>query len=510
MKRPWLALVLVCRAWSSPPEVAQLFPAGGQRGTVVNLSATANFPVWPVRVWTDDPAIAFEPGQAPGQFRVSLSAGARLGPHLVRFYETAGASAPGLFVVGSDPEFVELGSEERRGAGESVSSLPMTANGRLGSAGESGAYLVAVEAGQLLHAELTATGLDSPQTARLRLLDPDGQTLAETTNAPPHDPVLEARIRLTGLHRLLVELPRAETSTVSTAAAPNQTGLYRLALRARAAQRPTDIPGSVLYQSPELPGMPASVTVYAAAEWAMPSQPDTMPLTIQLPASFTGFISPIGDEDRFTFQAHADEIHRFLLRAASLGSPLTPVLRVLDESRRVLTDATGDLDTDLSLDWLAPWDGNFTVSVGDARGGGGPDHHYQLEIFAPEPYLAAEVAGHTWRLRPGEQVTVTLKLRRPATHRRVLTATTSALPPGVTATTGLVTPDGDTAKIRLDVGPDAAPANQPFQITLLDVSAIPPRFFTARAPLRGRHAPPGALLLNDTDTLWLTVLPSDR
>lgn len=27
----------------------------------------------------------------------------------------------------------------------------------------------------------------------------------------------------------------------------------------------------------------------------------------------------------------------------------------------------------------------------------------------------------------------------------------------------------------------------------------------AEAPLRGRHAPSGGMLLNETDTLWLTV-----
>ena len=38
----------------------------------------------------------------------------------------------------------------------------------------------------------------------------------------------------------------------------------------------------------------------------------------------------------------------------------------------------------------------------------------------------------------------------------------------------------------------------------------PLEHFTGRAPLQGRHAPPDGLLLNDTETLWLTVVPQDR
>jgi hypothetical protein len=126
----------------------------------------------------------------------------------------------------------------------------------------------------------------------------------------------------------------------------------------------------MLYQSPEVPGVEGSV-VRADAEWALAQHPDTLPLLIELPASFTGFINPSGDEDRFSFQARRDEVHRFLLQAGALGSPFTPVLRVLDGSQRILAEANSG--PDLSLDWLAPWDGTFTLAVADAGGDGGPD-----------------------------------------------------------------------------------------------------------------------------------------
>jgi hypothetical protein len=46
-------------------------------------------------------------------------------------------------------------------------------------------------------------------------------------------------------------------------------------------------------------------------------------------------------------------------------------------------------------------------------------------------------------------------------------------------------------------------------LTFLDTSVVPPRVVVASAAVRGRHVPPGALLRNETEELWLTVLPAD-
>jgi hypothetical protein len=497
----WLTASLICQAWAAAPQADHLFPAGGQRGTVLNVSVAGTFDAWPVRTWTDDPGLVFEARENPGQFRASLGRAVRLGPHLVRFYHAEGCSAPCLFVAGDSPELVEWGSAERQGAGAPVTSLPMTLNGQLGTPGEADAYLLALESGQLLQADLLATRLDSPLRPRLRLVAPDGQTVGATTNHPPEDPFLEVRTRTTGTHRLLVEAN-------PTSPASGGQGTYRIELRGLTAPKPTFVPGAVLYQSPEIPGNPASVIVRANAEWSTPQHPDTLPPTLELPGSFTGFINPIGDEDRFSFLGRRDEIHHFLLQAGSLGSPLAPVLRVMDGSQRILAEASSG--PDVSLDWLVPWDGAYILAVGDASGGGGPDFSYALEIRAPEPHFDAEVSGHTWRLPPGADATVSVKLRRPATHRRMLTVTATGLPAGVTASTGLITPDGAGADVRIRVEPGAAPANAPFQVTLLDASAVPLRILTGQARLQGRHAPPDGLILNRTETLWLTVVSGGR
>ena len=44
-------LLAVCNSASAAPTIAHLFPAGGQRGTTVSVTAAGTFPSWPVGVW---------------------------------------------------------------------------------------------------------------------------------------------------------------------------------------------------------------------------------------------------------------------------------------------------------------------------------------------------------------------------------------------------------------------------------------------------------------------------
>lgn len=502
------------RAWSAGdpppgPGVEALFPAGGQRGQALSVDAVGNgigFG-WPWQVWTDDAALAVEPTGAPGQFRVTIAAHAKPGAHLVRFYNAAGCTAPRLFVVGDNPEITELDSLERRGAGEEIRAFPVTVNGRLREPGETDAFLLVLEPGQILGADLVAARLDSPLPARLVLVDPTGRNLAASTNEPPQDPALEQRIWTSGSHRLLVAASRDPKAGVDTAAF-GEGAIYRLTLTATAGPRPAAVPGSVLYESPSVPGLAAQVVVRAGAEWSEPEHPETLPPTMDLPGSFTGFINPPGDEDRFSFIGRRDELHRFSLLAESLISPFNPVLRILDPGGRVLAETTPGLAA--TLDWVIPWEGSYLLAVADSDGGGGPDCRYQLELWAPEPHLTAQITNHTLRLEPAGRLDLTVSLRRPETHRGVLTVVATGLPAGITLSGGVFAPAADEAVVRLTAADLAVRVNQPFQMTLLDASSFPLRFHPVRAPLRGRHTPPGGLLVNETDTLWLTVAPPER
>lgn len=493
------------------PAVDFLFPAGGQRGGAVAVAAGGHFPTWPVQIWTDAPGLAFLPSEAVGQFQVEIATNVAIGPHLVRFYDASGSSAPRLFMVGETPELNEPEAPEQAAGGIEVTRLPETVNGRLRQTGETDTWLLTLAAGTELRATVTAHVLDSPIAARLRLLDSSGRLLGESTNPPPQDPTLHCAINDAGKYRL--QLSSAEAYVAEHPAfAPSDAAVYRLTLGTAAASTAI-VPhaeGRVLVEGAPLPDRPYRLLVREAPPTETPGilRPDRPYPNLDLPCTITGAIYPVGNRDHYVFSAVGDELYHFRLQAGSLGSPLEPVLRVLDGTRQVLAESLPSPDP--SLDWVAPSDGMYTLEVADAQNGGGVGYAYQLDVTAPEPNLTATTDEHTLRLRPGQSVVCALAIRRPENYQGLLSLAVVGLPAGVRAAPATIPPEARRATLRLTVAADAPSTNQPFHITLLDVTANPPRIVSARAPLRGKYAPTDDLALKDTDTFWLTVLPPEK
>jgi hypothetical protein len=104
-----------------------------------------------------------------------------------------------------------------------------------------------------------------------------------------------------------------------------------------------------------------------------------------LPLAFNGIINQEGDIDFFTFSAKKDQSFQIRVYANSIGSPLDPVLAVYNEKMGSLgssDDADGTKDG--KVDFKAPADGNYFVSVKDMLSRGGGDFVYRVEAVAPQ------------------------------------------------------------------------------------------------------------------------------
>src|SRR5262249_10583750 len=131
------ALVLLgSSALAAPPELKHLFPPGGGRGQVVEVTASGSFERWPLEVWADEPGVVFELGSEKGKLTARIAPDALPGVRLVRFYDESGASAPRPFVVGTLPEAVESEPNDEPGKAQDVKALPVVVNGRLGKRGD--------------------------------------------------------------------------------------------------------------------------------------------------------------------------------------------------------------------------------------------------------------------------------------------------------------------------------------------------------------------------------------
>jgi hypothetical protein len=471
-----------------PPAFDYLLPAGGARGTSFLVSTEGRLDPWPVKVWTDDPGLVFKPTEDKGQFRVEIAAGTLPGPHLLRLYRPEGASAPHLFMVSQGPEQMEGELAEKPGRGALIPRLPLTINGRLKKRGETDAFWLALEAGHTFHALVHAYRLDLPLLAALSLADDQGVALASSQEASGGDPELSCLIKQTGNYRLLLKA-RAEPAKPDPRFSEGEAAVYRLSLSAEPFAPPLL---DVALTNPTTPNTEILRPFRSAQQVAFPS-------------TIHGHIDPPGEQDRYVFAARQGQQFPLALQAASLGSPLAAVLKVLDEAGNALIESAPAADP--QLNWTAPADGDYTLVIADAYSRGGPAYAYQLELGPPRLHVAATVSAHAFRLQPGATVEVPVTVTRPKRIQNLLLLVVLDLPEGVTAGPGLVPPEGGEVRILLTASAEARPANQPFRIVLTSPDPMVTPGNTALAGWPPRYAAPGQLLTNQTDQIWLTVPP---
>src|SRR5438034_1160854 len=94
-------------AVAAPPTVDYLFPAGGQRGTTVEVTAGGTFSSWPVKVHVESKGLRVRLGKESGKLSVAIAADAVPGTYWIRLYNDEGAALARPFIVGTLPEVLE-------------------------------------------------------------------------------------------------------------------------------------------------------------------------------------------------------------------------------------------------------------------------------------------------------------------------------------------------------------------------------------------------------------------
>lgn len=464
-----------------------LFPAGGQAGSHISVTCTGTFESWPVEVWTDDAGLKFMPGQTLGQLEVEISSTTRIGPHLVRFYHPTSVTPPVQFVVGNNPEFIAPSSSNTLTT-TVIDSFPATLNGLITRTNRVNTFTLRLPDSCQLEAAVCAVALDAPASPSLELLDEKTNRVALQHAAPDRDTTLSSFISAGGVYLLRVFVNGAEDDRKELL--ETEAAAYRVTVSANPAKPPP----TTTVQAPR--SLQTVVEMF---------RPMVAVRTLMIPSVTRGVIAPAGRQINYGFETRGQERFRFRVIAKSIDSPLQPLLRVLDNDMTVLAEAAPAGDAELV--WVSPGPGSYIVAVSDVEENGGPLYSFQLEVASPEPFFRATVEAHSYRLKPGESIPVVVNLKRPSASDSILQVSALSLPHGISCVPQTAEPGVDKVTLQLRADSTAAPANRPFVVSVVDVRSVPPQFDHAVAPLVGRYAPLGRLLINETDQLWLTVAP---
>jgi hypothetical protein len=336
-----------------------------------------------------------------------ISADAPLGFRRWRVWTSQGATESMKFVVGELPEIVE-----REIAGRPIPqpvTLPVTINGRIFPREDVDVWTFAARAGTSYTCDVMAARLGSPLEARLAIIAPNGQPLAEATGGSGFDPMLrfvaaqdgEYQLRIhdinfNGLQHFVYRLTITD--------APVVDHVFPLGGR-RGAEVSLRLYGQALPDQPVVVRLPSDESMPSALlplEWngvkiapvevALSDLPEHLEIepndtretaaTVAWPAVVNGRIDTAGDVDCFCFAAAQGERMAIEVQAARLSSRLDSLIRILGSDGAVLAEADDQPGgvIDARVEFTPPANGTYYLSIQDRFAGRGGDRFaYRLE-----------------------------------------------------------------------------------------------------------------------------------
>jgi hypothetical protein len=530
--RPLLLLTVavapIPRAAADAPSVSSFFPAGATRGGTVSVKAEGSFKPWPVNVSVDRPGIEFKPGEEAGTFEVSVSEDTPPGPCWVRISNNEGAAPLRPFLIGLLPEVAEVEPNDANDKAQQIEPSPVIVNGRLEKSGDVDAFSVPLESGQTLVAALDANQrLGSPMDGVLQVVSPEGFVLDHADDSPGFDPALSFTAPTSGNYLIRVfAFPATPDSSIRFAGGNDY--VYRLTLTTggilqfahpsaicsdedrplspvgwnipegddplRIAPGPGD---QAITWRDDLPG----VAEVDRVRFPVATEPEAGTEPIALPALICGRIGSTGEADAIPVQAPEGRPFRIRALARSLGSPLDPVLKVLDSSGEELaeSDDANRRDRDAEVTVKAPADGILNLQIRDLHGQGGDRYIYRIEAAEVAPDVSLSLESDHVELQPGKPLEVTVTIDRRDGFDRPITFEVEGLPEGISLQPAVSEPKGDSSKkVTLSLsGEDTSPWAGTIHILGRAEGDGSPR--SALADRVG--GPP-------TPDLWLTVKPA--
>ena len=515
---------------SAPPKLNYLFPAGGQRGQTVTVTASGTFSNWPTKIWIDRDGMEVSAAEKKGQLEVKVSPDAGAGVYWVRLFDVEGATELRPFVVGT---LAEVAEKETNDALEKPQVLQASSvvNGKLAKGGDVDGYAIEVRKGQTLVASMQANEtLGSPMDAVLQICSSDGFVLAQNDDARGTDPLIafDAPADATYLVRTFA-FPATANSSIAFSGA--DTYVYRLTITTdgfldhvlpmsassqdatdtlvygwnipadanRLSISPADSESTVAAFHPQVAGAAELVINEYANTVAREDASKSNPQAVEFPAVITGRIASPDETDAFAFNAKKGQKLSVRVESRALGFPLDPVLTVTDAAGTVIKevdDASRNV-TDPVVSFTAPADGEFRALVHDLHGDGGLRYVYRLTIEEEKTDFQLTLAGGEFLVTADKPLEIPVTITRKAGFNGVIKISAEGIPGGVKVEPVESLAKGDTAKtVKLKMTAANQAASQSFRIVgRASDELLPTR--TAQFPITDRKT--------SHSQVWLTV-----
>jgi hypothetical protein len=548
---------LLAQQVPTEPASTHIFPAGGRRGTTVEVRVGGEFLPPHTRLHlvgdglsapaelgepvtgTYEPAPRRKPGGTPINYprefasQITIAPDAQPGQRLWRVASARGGTGGRPFVVGELPEHIERESNSTPQTAEPL-TLPVTLNGQIAGEQDHDHFTFPLAVGELVCIDVAANRLGSPLDPLIELYDPQGLPVAVEELRRGSDPVVLYRATQAGTHRLLVAnlnfqggpqyVYRATLTTSPAILTPFPAGgqagqpvefqllplsstetrlsqTHRLTLPPQAGL-PVVVPASATGAGPvELQVHPHPATVEHEPNDALgQANPAVSPVTLY------GRLARRDDVDGFRITAQAGEALTIACHEVPAGMGSLPIVQVLDLNGGELARAsTVELyPRPCRLEWKAPAAGEYVVRVRE----GGPalrESVYALSITLTRPDVTLTATTDIVNVVQGNRAELEIKLDRQGDFGVPIDLEVEGLPEGVKAEPLQIPPQGDTFKLALIASDDTRPGDVRLRIRGRAKLGDETRELTVRATHLGHDLEGVSLGSATTETLQLTV-----
>jgi hypothetical protein len=485
------------------PVIKFVFPAGGQRGTSVDVIANGTG-------FQGASAVRVSGGGVTGQvvkvenpnlvrITVTIDPDATVGERDLRVMTPAGGVSNRFrFFVGELPEINEKEPNSLKSQAQRLETLPIVVNGQI-QPSDTDFFRFAAKAGETLVCHVQAREL-LPYIADavpgwletcLTLYDAGGKELASVGRFRFNpDPLLICHVPKDGEYLIEVRdlFYRGREDFVyrlSVGAFPYITDIFPLG-----GQRDSDVPvelygANLPMKSTKLvlPGnssplrlvslgqnglrsnaLPFAVGDHRETRVTLPNHSFDQASRIEVPVTLNGRIQRTGEAHYFRFAVTKGQRFIMEVQARRLGSPLDSIITLFNSQGGQLaeqddTDMGDPLLThhaDSRLDYTFPSDGDYVLRIQDAQGRGGEEFAYRLHVVPPLPDFSLRTVPDDPRLGEADSVLVTVKALRQDGFNGEIDLTVQDLPKGFVASKAVI-PAGQ-SETRLTV---TAPSDAP-------------------------------------------------